>query len=135
MKRTHPRLSPFALVLGLAAACSNTSDFCTESVIVPPSKLGTCDASAMGYPVTDAGLVLLSFPDLAACESGRKASCSSQDQKDISDTISCENDKISGAPSCMSGQELTWVNSYVLTPCSGSGAPSSACTQAVGLTP
>jgi hypothetical protein len=124
-----------ALVAGLAAACSNTSDFCTESVIVPPPKLGTCDPSAMGYPVTDAGLVIVSFPDVASCESGRTASCSSQDQKAISDTISCENGQISKAPNCVSGQELTWVESYIQNPCSGNGSPSSTCAQAVGLSP
>jgi hypothetical protein len=122
-------------VLALAAGCSTTnSNFCTQSAIVPHSKFGTCNPSQFVYPLTDAGLVITAFLDVAACESANAASCTDQDRSTISKNISCQNSAISSLQNCVAGQELTWPGNWISQQCSNNGAPSAACSQAVGLT-
>jgi len=117
------------LAVGFLAGCSTTnSNFCTESVVVPPSKYGTCT----GFP--DSGIVILAFTDVAACESANAASCTDQDRSTISKNISCEQGAVSSLPNCVNGQQLTWPGQWISQQCVGNGAPSAACSQAVGLT-
>jgi hypothetical protein len=129
MEPTWKRLCRLAVLALLSSGCSTTSaNFCTESVVVPPSKYGTCT----GFP--DGGIVILSFPDLAGCEAANASSCTDQDRTIISNNINCENNAIKSMPDCEHGQELTWPGQWISMQCETNQSPSTACSQAVGLT-